>query len=262
MTRSGFLPAILLSAVMIATAATTEEVRLFEVLRKQGVTVLGPISAQGGLNAWAAESNGRPMTVYRAPDEKHVVIGTMLDMAGREASKAEVVAAVRVSLSKAVIEQLASTAWIGDGKADAPRIVYVFTDLNCESCFKFWLDARPWVDSGKVQLRHILVGLRGPESAGRAAAVLAAADPPSVFLKRVDACAIVAARPHLPWAFHCELPVTLAAEVVQHQIDHNMRVLSKFGFNELPALVWTDEHGELRKQIGVPEDTLASIFEQ
>jgi len=253
---------MLLSTVMTATAVTTEEARLFEGLRKQGMTVLGPISAQGGLNAWAAESDGRPMTVYRAPDGKHVVIGTMLDMAGREASKAEVVAAVRVGLSTAVIEQLAGTAWIGDGKADAPRIVYVFTDLNCESCFKFWLDARPWVESGKVQLRHILVGLRGPESAGRAAAVLAAADPSSVLLKRADACAMVAAGPHLPWAFHCELPVALPAGVVQDQIDQNMRVLRKFGFNQLPALVWTDQHGELRKQIGVPEDTLANIFEQ
>jgi hypothetical protein len=54
----------------------------------------------------------------------------------------------------------------------------------------------------------------------------------------------------------------LPAGVVQDQIDQNMRVLRKFGFNQLPALVWTDQHGELRKQIGVPEDTLANIFEQ
>ncbi|MCM3606153.1 MULTISPECIES: thiol:disulfide interchange protein DsbG [Cupriavidus] len=262
MPRKGFLPTILLSALMTATAATPEESRLFDVLRKQGVAVLGPIAAQGGLNAWAAESDGRPIAIYQAPDRKHVVIGTMLDMAGREAGKSDVVAAVRVSLSNAVMEQLASTTWIGEGRADAPRIVYVFTDLNCESCFKFWLDARPWVDSGKVRLRHILVGLRGPESAGRAAEVLTAADPSSVFLKRVDECAMKAAHPHLPWAFRCEMPTASATEVVQHQMDGNMRVLRQFGFNQLPALVWIDQHGELRKQIGVPEDTLMSIFEQ
>jgi hypothetical protein len=45
-------------------------------------------------------------------------------------------------------------------------------------------------------------------------------------------------------------------------MDGNMRVLRQFGFNQLPALVWIDQHGELRKQIGVPEDTLMSIFEQ
>ncbi|QWE96777.1 hypothetical protein [Cupriavidus sp. EM10] len=66
MPRKGFLPTILLSALMTATAATPEESRLFDVLRKQGVAVLGPIAAQGGLNAWAAESDGRPIAIYQA----------------------------------------------------------------------------------------------------------------------------------------------------------------------------------------------------
>jgi hypothetical protein len=59
------------------------------------------------------------------------------------------------------MEQLASTTWIGEGRADAPRIVYVFTDLNCESCFKFWLDARPWVDSGRCDSGISLSGCAG-----------------------------------------------------------------------------------------------------
>ena len=103
MLRKGFLPAILLFALMTATAATPDESPLFGVLRKRGVSVLGPIAAQGGLNAWAAESDGRPIAIYLAPDGRHIVIGTMLDMAGREASKSEVVAAVRNSLSTAVM---------------------------------------------------------------------------------------------------------------------------------------------------------------
>lgn len=59
----------------------------------------------------------------------------------------------------------------------APRIVYVFTHPNCPFCAKLWLDARPWVDGGKVQLRHVLVGILGPTSAGKAAALLTAKDP-------------------------------------------------------------------------------------
>ncbi|WP_137925044.1 thiol:disulfide interchange protein DsbG [Cupriavidus sp. 2SB] len=261
MPPKGFLSAIFLFAVMTATAATPKESRLFDILHNRGISVLRPIASQGGLHAWAAESDGRPIAIYQAPDGEHVVIGTMLDMAGRETSKAEVIAAVRVALSQALTEKLAGTTWIADGRTDAPRIVYVFTDLNCESCFKFWLDARPWVDSGKVQLRHILVGLRGVESAGRVAGVLTAADPSSTFLRQMDECAMRAVRPHLPWTFHCEMPAAAATEVVQHQIEANMRVLRQFGFNELPALVWIDGHNKLRRQIGVPEDTLMGIFE-
>lgn len=262
MPRKGFLPPIFLFALMTATAATPKESRLFDILHKQGVSVLGPIASQGGLNAWAAESDGRPIAIYQAPDGEHVVIGTMLDMAGREASKPEVVAAVRIALSKGVMEQLAGTTWIADGGTDASRVIYVFTDLNCESCFKFWLDARPWIDSGKVQLRHILVGLRGSESAARIAGVLASANPSSTFLRQVDECAMRAARPHLPWAFQCEMPAAAATQDAQRKLDANMRALRQFGFNELPALVWIDGHGELRKQIGVPEETLVRIFEQ
>ena len=247
---------------MNANAATTDEARLFELLRKQGVVVLGPIASRGGLNAWAAEARGRPIAIYQTPDMRHVVIGTMLDMDGREPSKPDVVAALRTNLSKEVIEQLAGTSWIGDGSPKSPRTVYVFTDLNCESCFKFWLDARPWVDRGKVQLRHILVGLRGPESTGRAAAVLAASNPSTLFLKLSDDCATTASRPHLPWAFRCEMPAASAPEAIKSKLDTNMHVLRHFGFNQLPAVVWIDRNGELKKQVGVPEDSLASIFDE
>ena len=52
-------------------------------------------------------------------------------------------------------------------KKDAPGTVYVFTDPNCPYCSKFWADARPWVDSGAVVLRHVMVGILTPTSAGR-----------------------------------------------------------------------------------------------
>lgn len=64
--------------------------------------------------------------------------------------------------------------WILDGKKEAPVIVYVFADPFCPYCKQFWQKARPWVDSGKVQLRTILVGVIKPESPATAAAILAA----------------------------------------------------------------------------------------
>jgi thiol:disulfide interchange protein DsbG len=40
-----------------------------------------------------------------------------------------------------------------------PRTVYLFSDPNCPYCNMFWEQARPWVKAGKVQLRHIMVGI-------------------------------------------------------------------------------------------------------
>ena len=55
-----------------------------------------------------------------------------------------------------------------DGRADAPRKVYVFLDANCVYCAEFWADARPWVDSGKVQLRYVMVAVIAPTSVANA----------------------------------------------------------------------------------------------
>ena len=67
--------------------------------------------------------------------------------------------------------------WIADGRDDAPRKVYVFMDANCKYCTKFWSDARPWVNAGKVQLRHVMVAVIAPTSPGKAATLLADPDP-------------------------------------------------------------------------------------
>jgi len=74
-------------------------------------------------------------------------------------------------------DELEHARWIADGRDDAPRKVYVFMDANCKFCTKFWSDARPWVNSGKVQLRHIMVAVIAPTSAGKAAALMADKNP-------------------------------------------------------------------------------------
>ena len=63
-------------------------------------------------------------------------------------------------------QRMEQSHWLLDGKKDAPVIVYVFADPFCPYCKQFWQQARPWVDSGKVQLRTLLVGVIN-QKAGR-----------------------------------------------------------------------------------------------
>ena len=74
-------------------------------------------------------------------------------------------------------DELEHAGWIADGRDDAPRKIYVFLDPNCPYCTKFWSDARPWVDSGKVQLRHVMVAVISQSSAGKAATLMTDPDP-------------------------------------------------------------------------------------
>lgn len=80
-----------------------------------------------------------------------------------------------------VWNSLEKSKWIQDGDSKAPKVVYVFSDPNCPYCHTFWKQARPWVDSGKVQLRHIMVGVIRPSSKAQAATLLSAKNPEEVF---------------------------------------------------------------------------------
>lgn len=62
-----------------------------------------------------------------------------------------------------------------EGSRQAP-VLYVFADPNCIFCYRFHQMAEPLVRAGRLQVRWALVGFLKPSSAGRAAAILAAAD--------------------------------------------------------------------------------------
>src|SRR3546814_10305379 len=70
-----------------------------------------------------------------------------------------------------------ASEWIADCNAEATPVIYTFSDPNCPFCNKFWSAARPWVDSGKVHLRHIMVGVIRPDSANKVATIMTASSP-------------------------------------------------------------------------------------
>ena len=160
----------------IAPARADELPEPLHALQKQGVVVVGPFASNTGLKAYAALADGRPVALYLTPSGS-LIAGTALDREGRESDLAALETAVHPPLGEAAWKELEAGRWIADGNISAPRIVYVFTDPNCPFCAKLWADARPWVDSGKVQLRHVIVGILTPTSRGKAAALLTDKNP-------------------------------------------------------------------------------------
>jgi thiol:disulfide interchange protein DsbG len=124
-----------------------------------GGRLIGTFDAPGGLLGYAGIIGNRPLAMYLTVDRKHAVIGSMVDAAGEDLSQAALDKLVSTPMTKKTWGQLDASAWIADGAGNAPRIVYTFTDRNCPYCNKFWSDARRWVKAGKVQLRHVMVGI-------------------------------------------------------------------------------------------------------
>jgi thiol:disulfide interchange protein DsbG len=234
-------------------------------LEKKGVTVVAPLPAPGGLSAWAAYAGENPVSLYVTPDGKHVIAGQMFDADGANVSDAMVEKAVRQPMNDRAWGGLESSSWVADGSAKAPRTVYVFTDPNCPYCNKFWADARPWVDSQKVQLRHVLVGILAPSSPAKAAALLmdknAAAVMAAYERGQAAANSKAFATGHVQLLSDQGLkPVTNIPADIQKRLDANAKLMAELGLRGTPGVVWKDAKGAIQRRAGVPEDAMAEIL--
>lgn len=245
--------------------AAPERPAALQALEKQGVTIVGTFPAPGGLTAWAGYIGQRPLSLFVTPDGKHVIAGTLLDAQGEEVAEAALEKTVRGAMTAGAWSKLESSHWIEDGKKDAPRTVYVFTDPNCPYCNKFWADARPWVDSGKVVLRHVMVGILTPTSAGKAAALLAAKDPAAALSAyerghmEQNGKSIASGRVR-PLADAGLKPLEDIPADIERKLTANHRLMASLGLQATPAMVWREANGAVQMRTGAPPSEIPAIL--
>jgi thiol:disulfide interchange protein DsbG len=144
-------------------------------------------------------------------------------------------------MAKEIWGKMEASNWIGDGNKDAPRIVYLFSDPNCPYCNLFWEQARPWVKAGKVQLRHIMVGIIREDSPGKSAALLAAKDPQKALAdhEKSGKDSSLKALKDVPPA-------------IQAKLAANMQLMEELELAATPAIFYMDDKGQLQQQQGAP----------
>ena len=235
--------AITLALGMFATQlAVAEELpKAVQQIEAKGAKVTGSFDAPNGLKGYAAQFQNRGVALYLTPDGKHVLVGSLFDEQGQDLSEAPLEKLVYGPMAKQVWAKLDKTAWIADGKADAPRVVYLFSDPNCPYCNMFWQQARPWVDSGKVQLRHIMVGIIRADSPAKSAALLASADPQKALQAHESAGKASTLKPL------AKIPAQ-----VQAKLDANLALMEELGLSATPAIFYMDDKGQLQTQQGAP----------
>ncbi|HEK1684568.1 TPA: thiol:disulfide interchange protein DsbG [Pseudomonas putida] len=229
-------------ALLVAPLAQAEPwPKAIQQMEAKGAVIKGTFDAPNGLRGYAAEYHNNGIALYLTPDGKHVLVGSLFDEQGQDLSAEPLDKLVYTPMSKEIWAKMEKTAWIQDGKADAPRIVYLFSDPNCPYCNMFWQQARPWVDSGKVQLRHIMVGIIRPDSPGKSAALLAAKDPAKALQEHESAgkASTLKALDTIP-------------EATQKQLAANQALMEEMGLGATPAIFYRDEQGQLQSQQGAP----------
>ncbi|MCK2184440.1 thiol:disulfide interchange protein DsbG [Halomonas getboli] len=242
------LPRALLPAtLLLPLAASADELPApLQALEAEGLEIHGRFEAPDGLTGYAASAGGRPMTVFVTEDGEHAVIGNLVDAEGQNLSQAPLDRLVRAPQDAETWAELADSAWIADGRDDADRVVYVFTDPNCPYCRQFWQAARPWVEAGKVQLRHVMVGILAADSPRKAVSLLAADDP---------SAALAAHEGGEPVEVLDALPRRLELAL---QDNHNL--MDGLSLVATPGIVYRQD-GLLKTAQGMPQqDTLTEIL--
>jgi thiol:disulfide interchange protein DsbG len=114
----------------------------------------------------------------------------------------------------------------------------------------FWEQARPWVKAGKVQLRHIMVGIIREDSPGKSAALLASKDAPK------------ALEEHEAAGKGSKLkPLEKIPADIQAQLNANMQLMDDLELSATPAIFYLDDKGGLQQQQGAPSpDKLVKIL--
>lgn len=209
-----------------------------QALGAQGLEIHAEFEAPAGLTGYGASYPSGEVAIYLLPDGEHAIVGTLVDAEGNDLSAAALDEHVRAAQYAEVWQQLEESHWILDGDRAAPRVVYTFTDPNCPYCRQFWQAARPWVEAGQVQLRHVMVGVLQPDSPAKAAALLGADDPQAAF-ERHNAGEEV-------------IPAAQPREI-EDRIFRNNQLFEDLGFIATPTTLF-QLNGRVDRVAGMPSD--------
>lgn len=249
--RTAALAAALLMIVAVSGHAqspakpdkATDRPAVLKGVEKQGFEVMGEFDAPGGLRGFAGLVGGQqPAAAYVTADGTHVLVGSLFNEKGEDVGEAALDRLVAKPMSDKIWAKLDASSWVRDGRADAPTVVYTFSDANCPYCHHFWQAARPWVDSGKVQLRHVMVGVIREDSPAKAAAILGAPNPSAVFLENEHAFSKGGIK-----------PAASISPALANKLDANQRLMLELGFQGTPGILFRDRHGVVQRVSGMPQ---------
>jgi thiol:disulfide interchange protein DsbG len=214
-----------------------------KAIEKQGITIIKPFDAPGGMKGYLGKYQDMGVTIYVTPDGKHAISGYLYDEKGTNLSEKIIQKEIYAPVGREMWQRMENATWILDGKKEAPTVIYVFADPFCPYCKQFWKQARPWVESGKIQLRTLMVGVIKPESPATAAAILSARDPAKTWHDYEQS------------AGKLTLDVPKSIPPAQMNVlNENQKLMDELGANATPAIYYMNSEKELQQIVGLPDD--------
>ncbi len=223
-----------------------------KALAGTGLEITGPLDAPEGFRGFVGRFRGRQLPVYVTPDGKHIVIGSLYDLAGRDLTSPAMREVADAALGEAQWKQLEQSAWFSAGNPDAKRVVYAFMDTECPYCHRLWQASQPWIAGGKVDFRVITVAVISPDSLPHGAAILEADDPGAAWRENEKNFGKDTADPQ-----GRPSPATV------REIRANNALMTRLGFYGTPGVVYKDAEGRIHTLHGMARSAqqLEAIYE-
>lgn len=240
-------------ALLTSTSLLAAETQLpapISALQQQGFELKGEFTGPGDLPGYVMEIQGQGTTVFLTPDKQHAIMGNLVDATGKNLSDAQVEKWVYAPMAKEMWQKLEKNHWIAAGKADAPQVVYAFADPYCPYCTQFWQNAQPWLNSGKVQLRVLMVGMLRPDSGQKAAAIMMSDDPAKTLAEYEQSKGKMA----------LNIPATIKPEITK-ALEANLALMDELGGSATPSIYYLNKQGRLQQHQGLPDEkTMKTIM--
>lgn len=142
---------------------------------------------------------------------------------------------------EAIWQALEDSNWVQDGADDAERIIYTFTDPNCPYCDQFRDQATPWIEAGRVQLRHIMVGIIKQSSTPKSATILGSENPEAKLAQNRQAYESGGIEPD-----------EAIVKKGEGQVRENNFLMRDLGARATPTTIYWDDNDELAAKQGAP----------
>ncbi len=210
-------------------------------MQEHGIEEVSRFDAPGATGYLLLDPTGQMFTAYALESNESVIVGTMYDAEGADLSSE-----VLNNYSLQLLES--SDLWFSRGNPEAPY-VYVVDDPMCPYCHQQYEVLKNAVDEGKLQIRHLLVGILGEQSQQKANKILESDDPSATFEEhhaRFDEGGIEGIAPNYNQ---------------KQRIETHNELMYQLGVRGTPAIFYRDSEGNSHRVGGFTED-VASIFQR
>lgn len=205
-----------------------------------GLKVEKKFEAAGGLTGWIlSQGVGQNIVVFTTPDEQVAIAGNMMDAKGQNLTKRYLEEHAPAPDYTELWNALGKSTYVSEGAKSNKNVIYVFKDSNCGYCHLAWKALQPYTDAG-LQIRWVPVAFLAPDSADKAAGLMAAKNPDE-FLKKM----------HDSWGSKSPGLTAKVTPDVKAKLDTNNKLMNDWGFRGTPATVYKDKNGKVQVVSGM-----------